>query len=67
MLIVYGRGNPAPTFTMRIHGAFGTIPNLFIFVKVGARFPRPHLFYVLSDVLLDLKSTSLNRNSQLDL
>jgi hypothetical protein len=31
----------APTLTFRAHEAFGTIMDLFIFVKVGARFPRP--------------------------
>jgi len=27
--------------TVSAYGAFGTIRDLFIFVKVGARFPRP--------------------------
>jgi hypothetical protein len=41
--------------TFRIYGAFGTIRDLFIFVKVGARFPRPHLAGVFSDILLALE------------
>ena len=36
-----GRGNPAPTLTLSAYGAFEPIRGLFIFVKVGARFPRP--------------------------
>jgi hypothetical protein len=36
-----GRGDPAPTLTMRIYNAFETIRHLFISVKVGPRFPRP--------------------------
>jgi hypothetical protein len=36
-----GRGDPAPTLTMRVYKAFETIRRLFVFVKVGARFPRP--------------------------
>jgi transcriptional regulator with XRE-family HTH domain len=36
-----GRGDPAPTVTMRIYKAFKTIRDLFIPVKVGARSPRP--------------------------
>jgi len=31
----------APTLTFRAYRAFGIIRDLFIFVKVGARFPRP--------------------------
>jgi len=46
-----GRGNPAPTLTVNAYGAFGTIRGLFIFVKVGARSPRPHLVGVFSDSL----------------
>jgi hypothetical protein len=46
-----GRGNPAPTLTVSAYGAFGTIRGLFIFVKVGARSPRPHLVGVFSDTL----------------
>jgi hypothetical protein len=46
-----GRGNPAPTLTVSAYGAFGTIRGLFIFVKVGARSPRPHLVGVFSDSL----------------
>jgi hypothetical protein len=38
-----GTASFAPTLTVRFYGAFGTIRGLFIFVKVGARFPRPHL------------------------
>jgi hypothetical protein len=34
----------APTLTFSTYGAFDTIWGLLIFVKVGARFPRPHLF-----------------------
>jgi hypothetical protein len=41
MVIFYGRGDPAPTLTFSAYVAFGTIRDLFIFVKVGARFPRP--------------------------
>ena len=36
-----GRGNPAPTLTLKTRVATGTIRGLFIFVKVGARSPRP--------------------------
>jgi hypothetical protein len=36
-----GRETPAPTLTFSAYEAFGTISGLFIFVKVGARFPRP--------------------------
>jgi hypothetical protein len=43
IFIVCGRGDPAPTLTFRIHKTFGTIRNLATFVKVGARFPRPHI------------------------
>jgi hypothetical protein len=46
-----GRGNPAPTLTVSAHRAFGTIQGLFIFVKVGARSPRPHLVVEFSDSL----------------
>jgi len=42
----------APTLTMRIYVAFGTIGEHFIYVKVGARFPRPHRVAVFSDKLL---------------
>jgi hypothetical protein len=31
----------APTWTFSAYEACGTIRDLFIFVKVGARFPRP--------------------------
>ena len=48
----HGQGNPAPTVTVRTYGVFGTTPGLFIFVKVGARSPRPHLFGLVSDNLL---------------
>ncbi len=47
-----GRGNPAPTLTVSAYGAFGTIRRLFVFVKVGARSPRPHLVGVFSDRLI---------------
>jgi hypothetical protein len=30
----FGRGDPAPTLTFRAYQAFGTIRDLFIFVKV---------------------------------
>jgi hypothetical protein len=46
-----GRGDPAPTLTMRIQGTFGTVWDLFIYVKVGARFPRPHPVGVFSGSL----------------
>ncbi len=38
--------------TVRTYGVFGTIRGLLIFVKVGARGPRPHLLDVFSDRLL---------------
>jgi hypothetical protein len=43
--IVAGGGTAsfAPTLTLSVNGAFGIIRGLFIFVKVGARSPRPHL------------------------
>ena len=31
----------APTLTFKTYEEFGTIGDLFIFVKVGARSPRP--------------------------
>jgi hypothetical protein len=37
--------------TRSAYEAFGTIKGLFIIVKVGARFPRPHLFGLFSDSL----------------
>ena len=39
----------APTLTIRIYKALGTSGDHFIFVKVGARSPRPHHFGVFSD------------------
>ena len=47
-----GRGNPAPTLTRSAYGAFATIRGLFIIVKVGARFPRPHIVGEFSDSLI---------------
>jgi len=41
----------APTLTIRVYAAFGIIGEHFIYVKVGARFPRPHLVGVFSDSL----------------
>jgi len=53
MKLCDGRGNPAPTLTFRTYGAFETIRSLFIFVKVGARFPRPNFDGMFSDNLLN--------------
>jgi hypothetical protein len=39
--------------TVNAYGAFGTIRGLFIFVKVGARSPRPHLVGVFPDSLIN--------------
>ena len=38
--------NFAPTLTFSAYQAFGTIMDLFIFVKVGARFPRPQMMNI---------------------
>jgi hypothetical protein len=46
-----GTASFAPTLTVSAYTAFGTIRGLFIFVKVGARSPRPHLVGVFSDSL----------------
>jgi len=46
-----GRGNPAPTLTIRIFGAFETIRIHFIYVKVGTRFPRPCIVAAFSGSL----------------
>jgi len=42
---------PLSTSTISVYRAFGTIRGLFIFVKVGARSPRPHLVVEFSDSL----------------
>jgi antitoxin (DNA-binding transcriptional repressor) of toxin-antitoxin stability system len=53
--------------TIRIYGAFGTIQDHFIYVKVGARFPRPHRVAAFSDRLLGVKELKSHLSQYLKL
>jgi len=43
---------PFSTLTYKTYAVFGAIRDLFVFVQVGARFPRRHLVGMFSDSLL---------------
>ena len=47
----------APTLIIIVYRAFGEIKDLFIFVKVGARSPRPERICTYNHLILMLHSS----------
>jgi hypothetical protein len=62
-----GRGNPAPNLTINACGTFETIRDLFIFVKVGARSPRPRQFDTSLAITVESIEELLMTNDKLPL